>query len=130
MPPVEKTPPQNPATPTIIDCKEKIIKKIIGGSFFSTDHSAAKVSETSLVSVILFGASYILCLSYFILVSVIVFSVISYTFWSHIKFLGLQEALLLLVLSRHLFKAIKTRFPGIFSTLPEKTGSSSPPKLS
>ena len=60
MPPVEKTPPQNPATPTIIDCKEKIIKKIIGGSFFSTDHSAAKVSETSLVSVILFGASYIL----------------------------------------------------------------------
>ena len=60
MPPVEKTPPQNPATPTIIDCKEKIIKKIIGGSFFSTDHSVAKVSETSMVSVILLGASYIL----------------------------------------------------------------------
>ena len=71
MPPVEKTPPQNPATPTIIDCKEKIIKKIIGGSFFSTDHSAAKVSETSLVSVILFGASHILWSRLELFVSVI-----------------------------------------------------------
>ena len=41
-----------------------------------------------------------------------------YTFWSHIEFLGLQEPLLLPFLSGHLFKAIKTRFPGIFCTLP------------